>query len=460
MIMATSLLLGACNPATDVNVKETGDKNLIGKSDIRIKDGRMTPEALWAMGRIGGMNVSPDGKRVVYTVAYYSVPENKSNREVFVMNADGSDNKQITKTGFAENEAVWIKGGTKIAFLCNESGSSQLWEMNPDGTDRKRLSDYDKDIEGFAFSPDEKKVVFFSNVKYGQRASDIYPDLPKATGRVIDDLMYKHWDEWVEAIPHPFIADFNGSTLENINDILEGEPYEAPMKPFGGTEGFAWTPDSKSIAYTCRKKTGLEYSISTNSDIYLYDTETKITKNLTEGMMGYDTHPSFSPDGRYLAWMSMERDGYESDKNRLFVMDMQNGEKKYLTDEFDYSLDMLNWAEDGQSIYFLSVYQGIEQIFNIHIDDKKIEQITTGQVDYADIKPINNKQLIVLQHSFSKPDEIYSINLNDKAITELSFENKETLDQITMGKVEERWIPTTDNKKMLTWIIYLSLIHI
>ena len=155
-------------------------------------------------------------------------------------------------------------------------------------------------------------------------------------------------------------------------------------------------------------------------------------------MMGYDTHPSFSPDGRYLAWMSMERDGYESDKNRLFVMDMQNGEKKYLTDEFDYSLDMLNWAEDGQSIYFLSVYQGIEQIFNIHIDDKKIEQITTGQVDYADIKP----------------DEIYSINLNDKAITELSFENKETLDQIIMGKVEERWIATTDNKKMLTWIIY------
>ena len=165
MIMATSLLLGACNPATDVNVKETGDKNLIGKSDIRIKDGRMTPEALWAMGRIGGMNVSPDGKRVVYTVAYYSVPENKSNREVFVMNADGSDNKQITKTGFAENEAVWIKGGTKIVFLCNESGSSQLWEMNPDGTDRKRLSDYDKDIEGFAFSPDEKKVLFISQVK-------------------------------------------------------------------------------------------------------------------------------------------------------------------------------------------------------------------------------------------------------------------------------------------------------
>ena len=264
MIMATSLLLGACNPATDVNVKETGDKNLIGKSDIRIKDGRMTPEALWAMGRIGGMNVSPDGKKVVYTVAYYSVPENKSNREVFVMNADGSDNKQITKTGFAENEAVWIKGGTKIAFLCNESGSSQLWEMNPDGTDRKRLSDYDKDIAGFAFSPDEKKVLFISQVKTVNSTADKYPDLDKATGVIITDLMYKHWDEWVTTAPHPFVADFDGKSISNPVDVMEGELFESPMKPFGGIEQLAWNTTSDKIAYTSRKKTGKEYAISTN----------------------------------------------------------------------------------------------------------------------------------------------------------------------------------------------------
>ena len=370
MIMATSLLLGACNPATDVNVKETGDKNLIGKSDIRIKDGRMTPEALWAMGRIGGMNVSPDGKRVVYTVAYYSVPENKSNREVFVMNADGSDNKQITKTGFAENEAVWIKGGTKIAFLCNESGSSQLWEMNPDGTDRKRLSDYDKDIEGFAFSPDEKKVLFISQVKTVNSTADKYPDLDKATGVIITDLMYKHWDEWVEEIPHPYIASFDGKQLTDITDIMEGEPYESPMKPFGGIESFAWTPDSKAVAYTSRKKTGMEYSLSTNSDIYLYDLSTQETKNLTEGMMGYDTTPAFSPDGKYLAWGSMEREGYESDKNRLFIMNMETGEKQDLTSDFDYSTDELAWSPDGKSLYIRSAYQGEIHIFKVGLDKK------------------------------------------------------------------------------------------
>ena len=329
--MATSLLLGACNPATDVNVKETGDKNLIGKSDIRIKDGRMTPEALWAMGRIGGMNVSPDGKRVVYTVAYYSVPENKSNREVFVMNADGSDNKQITKTGFAENEAVWIKGGTKIAFLCNESGSSQLWEMNPDGTDRKRLSDYDKDIEGFAFSPDEKKVLFISQVKTVNSTADKYPDLDKATGVIITDLMYKHWDEWVTTAPHPFVADFDGKSISNPVDVMEGELFESPMKPFGSIEQLAWNTTSDKIAYTSRKKTGKEYAISTNSDIYVYDLNTKQTTNITEENKGYDTNPTYSPDGKSIAWLSMERDGYEADQNRLMVMNLETGEKTFVS---------------------------------------------------------------------------------------------------------------------------------
>ena len=150
MVMATSLLLGACGGENaDVN-PTAGNENVIGRSDIRIEGGRMTPEALWAMGRIGGLNVSPDGKRVVYTVAYYSVPQNKSNREVFVMNADGTDNKQITRNAFQESNAVWIKGGTKIAFLSNEGGSSQLWEMNPDGGERKQLSQYEDRIESIA----------------------------------------------------------------------------------------------------------------------------------------------------------------------------------------------------------------------------------------------------------------------------------------------------------------------
>lgn len=455
MIMATSLLLGACNPATDVNVKETGDKNLIGKSDIRIKDGRMTPEALWAMGRIGGMNVSPDGKKVVYTVAYYSVPENKSNREVFVMNADGSDNKQITKTGFAENEAVWIKGGTKIAFLCNESGSSQLWEMNPDGTGRKRLSDYDKDIEGFAFSPDEKKVLFISQVKTVNSTADKYPDLDKATGVIITDLMYKHWDEWVTTVPHPFVADFDGESISNPVDVMEGELFESPMKPFGGIEQLAWNTTSDKIAYTSRKKTGKEYAISTNSDIYVYDLNTKQTTNITEENKGYDTNPTYSPDGKSIAWLSMERDGYEADQNRLMVMNLETGEKTFVSKDFDSNVDSYCWSADCKRIYFTGVWHGESQIYQIDLaDGNKITPLTEGMYDYASVALLGDK-LIAQRHSMSMGDEIYSIDLTgDHTVTQLTFENKHIYDQLTMGKVEERWMKTTDGKQMLTWVIY------
>lgn len=455
MIMATSLLLGACNPATDVNVKETGDKNLIGKSDIRIKDGRMTPEALWAMGRIGGMNVSPDGKRVVYTVAYYSVPENKSNREVFVMNADGSDNKQITKTGFAENEAVWIKGGTKIAFLCNESGSSQLWEMNPDGTDRKRLSDYDKDIEGFAFSPDEKKVLFISQVKTVNSTADKYPDLDKATGVIITDLMYKHWDEWVTTAPHPFVADFDGESISNPVDVMEGELFESPMKPFGGIEQLAWNTTSDKIAYTSRKKTGKEYAISTNSDIYVYDLNTKQTTNITEENKGYDTNPTYSPDGKSIAWLSMERDGYEADQNRLMVMNLETGEKTFVSKDFGSNVDSYCWSADCKRIYFTGVWHGESQVYQIDLaNGNKITPLTEGMYDYASVALLGDK-LIAQRHSMSMGDEIYSIDLTgDHTVTQLTFENKHIYDQLTMGKVEERWMKTTDGKQMLTWVIY------
>ena len=455
MIMATSLLLGACNPATDVNVKETGDKNLIGKSDIRIKDGRMTPEALWAMGRIGGMNVSPDGKKVVYTVAYYSVPENKSNREVFVMNADGSDNKQITKTGFAENEAVWIKGGTKIAFLCNESGSSQLWEMNPDGTGRKRLSDYDKDIEGFAFSPDEKKVLFISQVKTVNSTADKYPDLDKATGVIITDLMYKHWDEWVTTVPHPFVADFDGESISNPVDVMEGELFESPMKPFGGIEQLAWNITSDKIAYTSRKKTGKEYAISTNSDIYVYDLNTKQTTNITEENKGYDTNPTYSPDGKSIAWLSMERDGYEADQNRLMVMNLETGEKTFVSKDFDSNVDSYCWSADCKRIYFTGVWHGESQVYQIDLaNGNKITPLTEGMYDYASVALLGDK-LIAQRHSMSMGDEIYSIDLTgDHTVTQLTFENKHIYDQLTMGKVEERWMKTTDGKQMLTWVIY------
>ena len=453
-IMAIALSAGmlACGSGQD-KAKETGDAPLIGKSEIKIDDGIMTPEVLYSFGRVSDVQVSPDNTKVLYGVTYVSIEQNKTNRELFTMNIDGTDNKQITKTPKSENNAVWVKKGSKIAFLTSESGSSQIWEMNPDGTDRIQISEVDGGVNGFSYSPDGKKILYIKNVKFGERAADKYPDLPKASGRIIDDLMYKHWDVWVEEVPHPFVADFDGQKLSNDIDLLDGEPYESPMLPSGGIEQLAWSPDSKTVAYTCRKKKGMAYALSTNSDIYFYNIETKQTRNITEGMMGYDINPLFSPDGKYIAWQSMERDGYESDKNRLFVMDLSSGQKIYITENFDYNTDFAVWNKDNQSIYIVACVEAKTQIYQANINTKEIKALTEGIHDYESFAVAGDK-LIAVRHSMSQPNEIYSVNATTGEATQITAENKAILDQITMGKVEERWIATTDGKKMLTWVVY------
>ncbi len=455
-IMSAVLTLAACNGGT----QPAGETNedIIGRTtELNISNKRMTPEALWAMGRIGGMAVSPDGTKVAYTVSYYSVPQNKSNTEVFVMNADGSDNQQITHTPKGESNVVWTKDG-KLRFLSSESGSSQIWEMNADGSGRKQLTNYDGDIEGFAFSPDENKVLFVSQIKTVASTADKYPDLPKATGRIITDLMYKHWDEWVTTAPHPFVADFNNG-LENITDILEGEPYESPMKPFGGMEQLAWSPDGKQVAYTCRKKTGLEYAISTNSDIFIYDIATKQTKNICEEIKGYDTNPQYSPDGQYIAWQSMERDGYESDQNRLFIMNLQTGEKRFVSKAFESNVDEFIWDNNSKGFYFTGVWHGQTHIYNIDIaNGDKLTKLTEGDYDFGTLALCGDK-LLTKRHSMMMGDEIYQLDKvrSGEAFAEvkqMTFENQAIYDQLEMGKVEGRWVKTTDNKEMLVWVIY------
>jgi dipeptidyl aminopeptidase/acylaminoacyl peptidase len=435
--------------------KTSGEK-IIGKISIEVKGGRLSAEILQQLGQVNGISVSPDGNTVLYGVSYVDIALNKRNRELFTVNVDGAGKKQITHSAQNESSAQWIKGGKKIAFIYE----GQIWEINPDGLARTQISRNEKPIEDFKFSPDGKKVLFISSVQSYIPSSKRYEDLDKSSGRIIDQLMYKHWDEWVETIPHPFVADYDGISLSNIVDLLEGEPYESPMKPGGGIEQLDWSPDSRSIAYTCRKKTGKAYTQSTNSDIYLYDMETKKTKNLTEKMMGYDTDPQFSPDGQYIAWLSMERDGYESDKNRLFVLNLKTNQKEYLTQSFDYNVDGFCWNGESTAIYYVSNVLGTSQLYSVSLSGKlpaskrEYVRLTEGDHDYKSLALAGKNRLIGLRQSLSAPNEVYAVDLESKTQTNISQENTDILAQITMGKVEARWIKTTNREDMLTWVVY------
>ncbi len=449
--MASSLLMvGASSCGSQAG---KADENIIDKpTDVKIENRQYSANVLQAFGRVSSPVVSPDGSKVLYGVSYESVEQNKSNNDLYLMNLDGSDKKRLTHSAGSEGNTAWFDCGNKIAYIAAKDGAPQIWVMNADGSGAKCISSVENGVEGFRISPDEKKIVIISQVKYNRSGSDVYPDLPKANARIIDDMMYKHWNEWVTEIPHPYVGDFDGNSVSNLTDLLADEPYEAPMKPFGGIESLAWSPDSKNIAYVSRKKTGKEYSLSTNSDIYIYNVENGSTTNLTEGNGGYDTNPAYSPDGKYIAWLSMEHDGYESDKNRIFVADIATGQKTDLTSDWDYTATDIAWNTDSKSIYFIAPYLGCCPIFSVQLDNKEIKTVAEGTFDYAALAPANESTLVTMRHSMTQPNEIYSVKAGE--ITKLTEVNDELLAAVDMPTVVNRQVLTTDGKMMTTWVLY------
>ena len=472
------MVLGAMLLGTPTMKAQT----MIEKNNITLASDQMTPEALWAMGRIGSYAVSPDGKTLVYQVSYYSVKENKSHTMLFVQPLKAGKRiaqaTALTKDSKSETDAAWIEGGKKIAFLRD----GQLWKMNADGTDRVKMTDSKIDIEGFLFSPDGSKVILIKSLPYHGSIQKNPDDLPKATGRLVTDLNYRHWDHYVESMPHPFIANVSGDKADDGVDILEGQPYECPMAPFGGIEQLAWSPDSKQVAYTCRKKEGVEYAISTDADIYLYNIDTRATRNLCkpEGykepkidptktmrnqavnhqtgdmQVGYDVNPKFSPDGKYIAWQSMKNDGYESDRNRLCVMELATGKKSYVTEKFDSNVDDYIWNSDSRTLYFLGCWHACVNIYQTDLGGN-VKQLTDGWHDFGSLKLLAPGKLIATRHSMADPDDIYQVNINKaekKSVAiRLTAENDHILGQLAKPTIQQRWVKTTDGKQELVWII-------
>ena len=427
----------------------------IDKPEVTVENGRFTPEVMWSLGVMSEYAVSPDGTRVVYTLRYTDMAQNKNNADLYLMPVGGGEATRLTHTAQSEFSPVWMDDAT--VMFCR---GNQIVSMKVDSKRESVVAENERGFEGFKIAPDGNSLVYISTipVERPEKIDRLFAGLDKTTGRINEDLMYRHWDQWVDEIPHIYYVPLAGgkASMDQAVDILDGEPYECPMRPWGGTEQFNYSPDSKSIAYTCRKKTGYDYAHSTNSDIYLYNIATRETRNLCPDIMGYDQNPVFSHDGTMLAWESMERDGYESDKLRLMVLNLSTGARVDLTDGFDYGVSGIAWADDDKQLFAVVMYRGMNEIFAFDRDRAaQPRQVSHGYHDVNGLQLAANGQIVATQASIQYPATLYVYNQAD-AMAEgrkLSTFNDDLLAQVRMGKVRECHVPTVDGKDMLTWVI-------
>ena len=432
---------------------ETGSKAKLTCEVPAIKDGHFTPEVMWAMGRLGGYAVSPDGLRLAYTVTRYDVKANKGWSDLFVKELTSGKVKQLTDFSAQVYNIEWSPSG-ELRFVSSHEGTPQIYKMQADGTGLTCLSDVPDGVDGFRYAPDGKHIAYVSTIPFVPQVKDRYPDLDKSTGMVFDDLMYRHWDAWDDgARSHVFIAPVDAAgKLGEGKDLLEGEPYHSPLRPFGGMEEIGWNADGTALAYTCKKLVGKEAAFSTNSDIYVYDLAKKTTTNVTEPNPGYDRCPVFSPDGKYLLWTSMKRPGFEADQERLMLLNLADNTKKQLCPAFDYSASSMVWMPASDGFYFVSGVRGTSQLYKLMLNEAMPVALTSGRHDYHSVLLAGDK-LYADRVSMLTPAEVYSVTLADGAQNKVTDINDAILKKLDMPQVQERWVRTTDGKDMLTWVV-------
>jgi len=408
--------------------------------------GVMTPEIMWKFGRLGNIALSPDGSTVLYTVTERDLMTEASRTNIFSIPISGGKPVQLTNAGGSSPQ--WVDNGKSIAFVDNEGS---LAVMDPKGSVKQKVEGL-SNFEAYSISPSGDKIYFTRRVKLDQTANEKY-NLPNAKVRIIDDLMYRHWDYWSDySYSHIFVADFNGKNVSGEKDIMEGQKFESPLSPYFDEGEISWSPDGKYIAFTSKRLRGAEDARSTNSDIFLYEISSGREVNITEANRGYDRYPVFSPDGSKIAFQSMERDGYEADLNRLFIYDIKTGNRTWLTKGWEFDVESVKWA-DEQNLYFICAYLGTSQVFKTNINSKGVEKITEGNHELGSLE-LESGKIAVSIMSFSIAPEVASVNMGTGEVKQISEINKSIYESIKMGKSEEKYIRTKDGKDLQMWVVF------
>lgn len=435
----------------------------------------LTEEKIWEMGMVGAPAVHPLGKSAVYSIRNTDLSENKGQSDLYLVDLVSSAHRRLTETPVSESQYSWRPDGQRIGFLSAVSGSLQLWEMNANGAELTQVSFVEGGIQGYGYSPNGKHVYYIKAVKIDQSLQDRFPALSKSTGMLFDELMYRHWDHFTDgSYNHVFIQPYENSALvgEAI-DLMPGERFHSPLQPFGGTEQIDWSPDGTKLVYTAKKLSGTAAAVSTNADLYLYDLTTGETSNLTFGMRGYDLNPKFSPDGQKLAWLSMKRDGYEADENRLMIMNMDNGLVSEVGKGDDRSINTHFWGKDANRIFFGVYENGTSQLYEHFFDLQaaaktygiksklkgSITSIVTDRSNnnyggYSYVNDGKNGSIALLRQNMLRPNELFLLDLNTKKLRQLTDVNGKLYENIKLATIESRSIATSDKQQMQTWVIY------
>ncbi|MFO7864784.1 MAG: alpha/beta fold hydrolase [Salinivirgaceae bacterium] len=446
------LLIGACSQPSTKKNEPVPEFNLeLTKAEK--EGGVLTPEILWKFKRISDPQLSPDGTNVLFGVSEYDVPTNKSRTNIYMIPIKGGEPQKMLDLGGSQFNQRWIANDV-FAFVSTHEGDAQVYKAKVGSGSVEKVTNFKTGINSFEYSPNGKRILFTSEVKVVKDISDKHSDLPLVEVYAADDLMYRHWNHWNDAsFSHIFYAQVGNGVIEKATDIMKDEPWDAPMSPYFDNTEMTWSPDGNTIAYTCKKLVGKDAAVSTNSDIYLYDVISGETSNITKANKGYDRYPVFSPNGKQIAYQSMETDGYESDKNRLFIYDIEAKMAENYSVNYEENISGVQWAEDGQTIFFVSGINATYQLYKMALNTKKVDQITSGHHNYQSAI-VNGNELLGAKMKHSMATELFTINVETGEERQVTHINKHIYEHITMGRSEERWIETTDGKKMLVWVIY------